>query len=314
MRNRLSLLFTLPAFMVLVCIGLSSCFTGIENTKTIELSRQDRRKISETPEELFLSDLEGRPLSQWKIGDRFLITDDRIRLILENDRVKSDSVVLAGHHLSFSGTDRRSRPDRSEELILLLSDSTTTYRLPSGMSPEKADSSLLSTRLPMIIDLETVDSVSQRLKGKTLWPRTQLWYTPEGEKKDGRKFVPVNVCDVLPGSTLFPVKIIFTDDSGEKNMMWMNYTSGTADSRRFPTLFSLTDQRSSFRNIDDSTWELIRSGNVAIGMTKEECRLSLGNPGDVDSGHNHSMTMDIWKYPDGTILRFADGRLASFRK
>jgi hypothetical protein len=48
-------------------------------------------------------------------------------------------------------------------------------------------------------------------------------------------------------------------------------------------------------------------------MTKEECRLSLGNPAEVDTGHDYSQTLDLWKYNDGTTLWFEDGILTRIR-
>ena len=50
-----------------------------------------------------------------------------------------------------------------------------------------------------------------------------------------------------------------------------------------------------------------------LGMTKEECKLSLGNPTDVNSGHDWNSTIDFWQYPNGSYLRFQDGLLVSFR-
>ena len=49
-------------------------------------------------------------------------------------------------------------------------------------------------------------------------------------------------------------------------------------------------------------------------MTKDECRLSLGNPDELQSGHNTSQTLDIWQYSDGTYLFFSDGILTNFRQ
>ena len=51
--------------------------------------------------------------------------------------------------------------------------------------------------------------------------------------------------------------------------------------------------------MDDAVWEMICAGKVREGMTKEECRLSLGNPDDVDSGHDWNSTLDIWRYENG---------------
>ncbi|MBD5226839.1 MAG: hypothetical protein HDS67_02120 [Bacteroidales bacterium] len=299
----------------LMSTAMTSCFTGIENTKKIELTRQDKRQLTLSPEEIFLKDLEGHPLKDWQPGDPYLIADPRIALILESDGLMSpEDTSLVGRHLSFVGVDTRLRPDRSEECLILLSDSIRTYRFPTGMDPAKADTAMVSTKLPMLIDLQTVSEVNSRMKGRELWTRSQLWYDADGEKINGRKFAPVTVTAISPGSQLFPIKVFFTDENGAEAMMWMNYTSSTSDSRRFPVLFSLTDRRKDYPDISDEHWRLIQNGDITKGMTKLECRLSLGNPTDVAAGHTHSETLDVWQYSDGVYLRFADGLLVDFRR
>ncbi len=314
-RRRLPIRLILATICAVMAWGLTSCFTGIENTAKIDLTRHDRRQQALTPEETFLKDLEGRALSEWKPGDRFLIADGKVALIFEQDPYLSPSdPTIVGKHLIYKGVDSRLRPDRSEERVILFADSLRTYRYPTGMLVEKADSAVISTKLPLLIDLETVSEVATRMKGRQLWTRSQLWYDSTGEKVNGKKFVPVTVTEILPGSQLFPIKVIFSDEEGQPHMMWMNYTSSTSDSRRFPVLFSLSDRRKDYPDISDEHWRLIQNGDVAKGMTKLECRLALGNPTDVAAGHTHSETLDFWQYSDGVYLRFADGVLVDFRR
>ncbi|MDE6400707.1 MAG: hypothetical protein K2L68_07600, partial [Muribaculaceae bacterium] len=66
--------------------------------------------------------------------------------------------------------------------------------------------------------------------------------------------------------------------------------------------------------IEDDVWQLICSSKVRTGMTKDECRLALGNPKEVDSGHDYTQTLDLWHYSDGAVLWFEDGILTRFRK
>lgn len=306
----------ITVFATTICGGtLTSCFTGIENTKKIELSRQDKKQLESSPEDSFLKDLEGLPLADWTPGDQFLVADSRIALLLEsNYHLSSSDPTLVGRHLSYKGSDIRLRPDRTTERIILFTDSVSTYRYPTGMTPEKADTTIISTRLPMAIDLKTLAKVRERMAGKDIWTKSSLWYTPDGEKADGRKYSAIRIDEILPGSALFPIKVLFTDDRGETRMVWMNYSSAISDSRRFPVLFSLTDKRKDYPHIPDEHWRLIQNGELALGMTKEECKLSLGNPSDAMAGHTHSQTLDIWQYPDGTFLRFADGLLVDFRR
>ena len=93
----------------------------------------------------------------------------------------------------------------------------------------------------------------------------------------------------------------------------MNAGGAGNESRTFQNLFSLADPKIKFPGIQDEVWSLIQLGKVRPGMTKEECKLSLGNPSDVNSGHDWNSTIDLWQYTNGTFLRFQDGVLLDFR-
>lgn len=55
-------------------------------------------------------------------------------------------------------------------------------------------------------------------------------------------------------------------------------------------------------------------GQVAEGMTKEECTLSLGAPQSVDRVPTHGGLLERWVYDNGVYLVFADGILERFRQ
>lgn len=102
--------------------------------------------------------------------------------------------------------------------------------------------------------------------------------------------------------------------SGEEAYLHMNYTSDTHDSRNFATLFFMNDPKTKYPQISEENWAMIQKGKVSLGMTKEECKLSVGNPDELNAGHSQSQTMDVWQYSDGTYLVFTDGLLTRFRQ
>ena len=69
-----------------------------------------------------------------------------------------------------------------------------------------------------------------------------------------------------------------------------------------------------FSNTTNQTRDWIENGQIRNGMTKEECRLSLGSPKEVNKGHNYSSTLELWQYTDGVYLQFQDGLLVNFRQ
>ena len=48
-------------------------------------------------------------------------------------------------------------------------------------------------------------------------------------------------------------------------------------------------------------------------MPRDECRLSLGAPKDVDYGRSYSSAYEQWTYSNGAYLIFEDGLLKRYR-
>jgi len=309
-------LISLVGFVIMVSFPLTSCFTGVEGTKTVELSRSDRKLLAPTPEDTFLSGVKPRSLKDWNAGKRFIVTDDKIKLLFDQSRTSRelDNVSLKDTVLYFVRSSWRSRPDATNEsaLILRTAGGKEIVYL-SGNSSVSAADSLKSDGLAMLIDLDMIGSVDSKLKGRTLWTKSPIRYDSTGNRIHGKKYIPVKVVDVCPGTTVFPVKLKIKDDSGAEAYMLMNFGNSATDSRSFANLFSLSDIRQRYPSIEDDVWKLICNGRVKIGMTKDQCRLSLGNPADVRSGHDYNRIIDIWVYGDGDYLQFADGLLIDFK-
>lgn len=306
---------------IITCIAipllLSSCFTGVESTNKINLSRQDRKIISASPEDLFLNDIKGTPLSRWNKGKEFIAADNRTALVFiqEGMPVNPDELSLQGKTLAFQGVSSMVAPDGSTKAIIIFSDGNSLYKYDTGKTPDAA-AAILSSDLPMIIDREMVNKTDSLMRGRTLWTRSPLWYDKDGSRLKGAKFVPVTISAVEVGNVVFPVRVFFNDSEGKSASMWMNLGSTSADSRAFADIFSLSDPRLKYADIPEESWRLIQHGRVRKGMTKEECRLALGAPSDVASGHDWSQTLDIWRYDNGdyVYLRFEDGMLIDIRR
>lgn len=298
----------------------TSCSTGIEGTRTIKMTRNDQRDVQPGAEQVFISGLKSEPLIDWKIGKKFLISDNKASVVLELPAFYSqsqDSIKLAGKVIRYVGTTSRRTPGGNEVLIIEFEDSTSKYQYNTSLQPSVSFEKVNGLNIPMLIDLDMVARADSMLKNKQLWTLTRLWYDENGNIVDGHKFVPVHINRVQTGNMLFPLKVEFTDTAGMAASMLMNVSQQEGngpESRTFPTLFSLTDPKLKYPGINDEHWKLICDGRVNYGMTKDECRLALGNPSEVDSGHNWDYIVDIWGYKDGTYLQFRDGLLVGFRK
>lgn len=71
-------------------------------------------------------------------------------------------------------------------------------------------------------------------------------------------------------------------------------------------LFCFEDIRKKYPGITVARWKLIANGNVESGMSTDECRLSLGNPFEIQFKKDHRF--ETWFY-NGKTLEFESGTL-----
>lgn len=295
---------------------LVSCFTGIESTKKINLSRDDKRRADPTPEERFMDQLESYPLKSWERGKQFIVSDDRAMLVIVPQRglVATAPDSIKGKTLEFTGVESKINAAGAFTVTILFTDGIYIYAYDTGKEFQEAMEDVKSSQIPMLIDQQMVDEARQLLSGKKFWTRSNLWYDKDGDRIDGKKFVEITIVDVQPGNMIFPLQLQILSDSNQTAYMYMNYGSDDNESRAFHNLFSISDIRKHYPNIEPETWDYISEGKVKIGMTKDECRLALGNPAELNSGHDYSQTLDIWAYENGRVLWFEDGRLIKIRQ
>lgn len=280
------------------------------------MTKEDVRLMTKSPEQKLAESIHGSPLSEWKEGKQFLAMSDRTLYIFEPTGFDTDTPgqSLKGRILTYTGLDSALTPDLREECVVLFSDGTQTFRYRTGKETSAAIKDLDSGKIPLLSDLALINQWKEKLLGATLWTKSNLWYDEKGYRKPGLKFTKIKVTDVEPSSGDFPISIRISSMDGDEAYLHMNYTSDTHDSRNFAAIFFLSDPKERYQHTSDENWALIQRGKVGEGMTKEECKLSIGNPDEVNSGHNRSQTMDIWQYSDGTYLMFTDGLLTNFRQ
>ena len=296
-------------------MALSSCFTGIESTKKINLSREDRKNANPTPEERFMAQIESVPLKEWEEGKRFIVTDDKALLVIVPQMGLSPNAPdsVKGKIFEFKGVQSKMNVAGNLTVGLQFTDHEYLYVYDTGKDFDIAMEEVKSDRIPMLIDEDMVARARQILIGNKFWSRTNLWYDSLDNRINGRKFVEVTIDDVQPGNMIFPLHLKIKTQEGENAYLWMNMGSEDNDSRSFHNLFSLSDIRRHYPAIEPETWDYISRGEVRIGMTKDECKLAMGNPIDLNSGHDYSQTIDIWTYENGRVLWFEDGRLVKMR-
>lgn len=311
----------LAAFAALsLLLSLQSCFTGIESTPKISENDLRRDLTAERPEQRYLDDILPQPPARWLPGKQWYVTDPRSQRLYGHN--------LAGQTIAFSSFDRAASITGGSEAIATFTSPEGTVSYRTGFAPDSI-AALPALPIPYAVEASTVDAVARRMTGQTYWVNTTLWGDMEGGSIRGLRYLPVEVTDVSPGEGIYPLRVTLAytppeglssapgvikpgDDTRRYftlNMAAPGTEGGTT--RGFENLFLLADPRKRYPKITDAVWLNIVAGRVAEGMTRDECRLSIGAPDEINRQPGYSSLREVWTYPDGMRLLFVDGLLSS---
>lgn len=301
----------------LLMLFLTSCFTGVESTPKIGASEVRHRSVATTDEQLYLDQIVPEQFESWKPGKRFVVADSKIALIFQPSTFRKD--ILPGDTLLFVKSEEVVSPVGTAVEITF----TPVHDQTSLVYRQNATLSELKQRrqvdIPFTVDLDLVENVREKLKGETYYLITPRWLDENLNLVTRYKFIPAKITEVVPGTSEFPVRIIFEPEyekiePGTSYSTYMTLGFTAAATRNFSTLFSLKNPRRKYSQITDENWTAIIEDKVLPGMTREEARLALGNPNDVDKGHDYSSIYEKWTYDGGIYLIFRDGLLETFRR
>lgn len=297
------LLFFLPLF-------LSSCFTGIESTGKIKMSKEEKKSLEPKAEELYMSDISSIPNNAWLPGKLFYVADSKVSHLLDSEH---NSLLERGDTIEYQESVCQIAPNGENNITLIFKKGNENFIYSSGKNSVSKDT-IYSDKIPGLIDLEMIKRAENRLYGKSFWTLSTLWEDAQGKRVDGRKYAEVRIADVKPGTMIYPLKVKFNDNSGREGYFMLNFGNSANESHSFANMFVLSNPRKNYSNISDDNWEAICVGKVLIGMTKDEVKLAKGNPEDVVTGHDYSKAMLLWKYKNGDVLYFEDGILTGINK
>lgn len=293
-------------------VSMNSCFTGIESTPKISAVDVKKQNIVEKAEDSYLVEITPEPLKDWQKGKRFYVSDNKFGLLLQPSGRVADS--LGGKEVRFE--DIRDVTNINGEAVyeidfLTSTGETITYRGNKSVEESREQESF---KVPFLIDVKHIERLKSAMTGNTYYTVTSSWYDNDMKSFTGRKFVPVKVTNVKPGNAYYSTIVELSDENGKSFYLYMSVGNDIRSLRKFSSLFSLTDPRLKYPDISDSNWQNIINGKVAEDMTKEECRLALGSPANVDKRIGYSYIQEVWSYENGVYLVFEDNILRKFRQ
>ena len=300
---------------IAMLLSLEGCFTGVESTKAITQKDVERAYSGNAGKTTQAIEIKLDTFPDWNMGKRFFVTDNNIRYIFSpSPQFNADTLTLEGKEISYDGYTIGISIDGRPVVNLHFKYGTTGLQYNTNRTMDditRRHSSRLE--VPFLVDLDEVERLKDVLRGKSLYIKTSIWYDSNGEMTWGRKYVKVNITDVLPGDKVFPFRIEF-NDAGRTAYVFMSYRDNYLQ-RSFDNLFSDADLRQLYPAISDENWQRIINGQIATYMTKEECRLSIGPPDNLERIPTYNGVREYWYYSNGTYLIFdEEGLLTTFRR
>lgn len=306
--TRLGLTVTIAVF------SLTACFTGIESTPKITADelKKDKKQPTAAEDEMSAIIIPDKPAT-WQAGRQYLVADERIKLIfstIDEHRLPSvgDTIIYDG----FSGVPSLTGTTNVALKFHKKNDPTDILTYVAEISPDDF-SQRQRVNIPFLVDLSLVDKANDLLAGKTLYIMSPYRYDADNRPSYGRKYIKVNVNNAVAGNADYPIRVYLTDIDGKSFSVLMTTGTDRSSTRNFSTLFSMTDPRLRYQSITDENWEAITNSRVKPYMTRDEARLAVGAPTEIDRGHSYSSAYERWVYPNGTYIIFEDGIIKSFR-
>ncbi|MDE6288122.1 MAG: DUF2845 domain-containing protein [Muribaculaceae bacterium] len=290
---------------------LHSCFTGVESTPRITAADVRHAGVESSSEQLFAACITPEPPSGWRKGKQWLVDDNKMGIIFNPPVTDS----LAGKTLTLVELTPSPTVIGVDAVELRFADTDGhVYSYLPGV-PWNDLQSRRSLDIPFAVELAPVYKADSLMRDNVYYIKSPLWCDINGRSTDGLRHVPVTVTRVLPGTSRLPLKVEFrVGHEQELHYILLTYGDGPSATRNFDKYFSFKNPRLQYPRITDENWEHIIHSRVALGMTRDECRLALGTPATLRRGATDAAQVEHWTYDDGVYLIFEDGILTRFRK
>lgn len=299
---------------VIVAAALQSCFTGVESTpKITEADIRQQRAEVRSAEAMMFDSVAPQPFAEWKKGKKFIVDDKRIALVV--DGMAAADSALVGMTLSFNRHEPYASITGQKSAAIVLADSlgnAYTYRTNIAFDDI---TNKKKVEIPFTIEKSMVDDADRMLRGQALFLTSSAVRDIDGNVVTSPKFMAVKIDKVVSGSQFYPIGVIFhyVDSPATKRKVFLS-AGPSADARKFENFFSFSNPRDAHRQISETTWQNIVNNRVEVGMSRDECRLALGAPRQVERQPSRNGLRELWIYDSGQSLVFSDGLLSETRK
>ena len=164
-------------------------------------------------------------------------------------------------------------------------------------------------RLPYLFNVDDIETARIVLIGTKVW----------GTRDTRFPYSPLTIVGVGIGkSTKYQHEILVIDSQGEKHSLQTNLSLTNAlsledEDNQFIDHYKFSDPEKAFPRIPKSDWNLIRQGRIRIGMSKDACKLSWGEPDDIHTSRGRWGVHEQWVYSRNRYVYFENGKLSAIQ-
>lgn len=167
---------------------------------------------------------------------------------------------------------------------------------------------------------DNIESMKNKYLGRTVYPKkalaAQRVISLEGKEMEARVH--------LPRYTVLKIKEIKLASPGSLGVLSLEDKGGVIyeveadlkydvivrNDNYIEDLFGFEDIKSKYPNITEKRWQIISRGDLELGMSTDECRLSIGDPIEIEL--RKDTRFEIWFY-NGKTLEFENGTLRRYK-
>lgn len=309
-------------FLYIALIAGAFCLIEFLDLSAAVLKR-DRKELKEevqkSDEEIFIEkNFNQSNCTLWETGKLFIYVADKLNITLHPvvKSVGQDTLSYRNKIFTFDSILEETIWGDKYYANLVFDCEGRKYKFETNKTFQEISDSLYTPFIPDLISLDRIEVGRELLIGKTFYIKSSSWYDEQGRKIEGRKLIPVTVSRLEPGNSVLPVQLFFKDDTGKESSVFLTLSPEAKSGQyiSFDRIFSFKNPRLKHKTISDEVWNEVTRGKVKKGMTKEECRLSLGLPNDVRQMPTYGGLKEQWLYNTGVYLYFEDGLLTDFRQ
>lgn len=165
-------------------------------------------------------------------------------------------------------------------------------------------------RLPYLFNVKDIEIARIVLIGVKIW----------GTRDTRFPYSPLTIIGVGIGkSTKYQHEILVIDSQGEKHSLQTNLSLTNSltledEDNLFIDHYKFSNPEKAFPRIPKSDWNLIRQGRIRIGMSKDACKLSWGEPDDINTSRGSWGVHEQWVYPRNKYVYFENGKLSAIQE